>query len=216
MTKAPKNREPQPERHEHHIHQDKSRSEWILEVVIALMVLGTLIATSIAAYWTSWQWKTADDTERRQLRAYIGVAAGDVEDFGIEGKQRVHLVRKNHGQTPAYEVGFSSIGSFVVSPVGGRFTVNQPGACSAPSVAGLITMFPTVELPLTINTQGAPAPKEQIQLVKSGDTQFVYFGNVCYRDAFGVSHYTNYCYIYKGTSMTSKDADPCLQYNDSN
>ena len=38
---------------------------------------------------------------------------------------------------------------------------------------------------------------------------------VCSRDAFGASHFTNYCWMYKGTSMTAKDAEGCLGHNDS-
>ena len=53
-------------------------------------------------------------------------------------------------------------------------------------------------------------------MVKSGLKQFVYWGDICYHDAFGGSHYTRYCFMYKGLSMTAKDADGCLGYNDSN
>ncbi len=218
MTKTTKHGEPHTERHEHHIHQEKGIAEWIFEGAIALMVLGTLCATSVAAYWTSQQWVTADDQERRQLRAYVGVAAGDIEDFGApDNKQRLHLVRKNYGLTPAYDVGFSNVGTLVVT-TNTLFSINTPAACKQASVAGLITMFPTVELPLKINFAGDKPiiSAEDIGYIKAGTKQFVYFGDVCYHDTFGATHYTNYCYMFRGTSMTAKDADSCLVHNDSN
>lgn len=186
------------------------------------LTLGLLIAGVLQSYYSGQQVAASQnqlgimqDTEHRQLRAYIGVAPGEVQDFGVSGKQRVHLTRKNYGLTPAYDVGFSTIGAFVVK-TNVPFDINTTNPCTQPSVAGLITMFPSADLPLNINTSGAAATDQDIALVKSGDSQFVYFGDVCYHDAFGERHYTNYCYMYKGISMTSKDADWCLKHNDSN
>jgi hypothetical protein len=126
------------------------------------------------------------DTEHRQLRAYVGMAPGDVEDFGVAGKQRIKFVRKNYGGTPAYNVGFSQIGLSIVK-YGEAINTGDTG-CGNPVVAGQITMFPTVELPWNViigkNTDVDPASAkklaaftpEQIQLVKSGDLIFVYWG----------------------------------------
>jgi hypothetical protein len=165
-------------------------------------------------------------SSEQQLRAYVGMAPGDVDDFGIMGKQRIKFVRKNYGTTPAYNVGFSKIGLSIIKP--GEVINTGESACLNPVIAGQITMFPTVELPwsLTINKSpdvaAASAEKmsafspAQFQLVKSGDMIFVYWGTACYQDAFGTAHFTNYCWMYKGASMTSKDADACLTHNDSN
>jgi hypothetical protein len=45
------------------------------------------------------------DTERGQLRAYVGTIPGDVEKFGDAENQRFTLTVKNFGDTPAYDVG---------------------------------------------------------------------------------------------------------------
>jgi hypothetical protein len=195
----------------------RERKRFRLEIALACgvalniaLTIGLLIAGIL-------QLMTMQDTERRQLRAYVGVSAGDVEDFGVPDKQRIHFVRKNYGQTPAYNVGFSTIGSFVVTPANAAFDINTPTVdCVKPGVPGLITMFPTVELPMTLNTQGSIISDKDRDNVKAGAASFVYFGSVCYHDAFGIPHYTHYCFMHKGTGMAAKDADGCLKYNDSN
>ena len=44
---------------------------------------------------------------------------------------------------------------------------------------------------------------------------FVYYGTLCYHDAFKVPHYTDFCYMYHGKSMTAADANACLGHNNS-
>jgi hypothetical protein len=223
MSKRPEHGEPHTERHEHHIYQEKSRAEWTLEVLIALMVLGTLGATSIAAYWTSWQWQTASDqvgimqdTEQRQLRAYVGVVPGDVENFGIPDEMHLKILRKNYGTTPAYDVGFSVVGYAISDPnqiaIGGSYGVQ--GCAKAPKTE-LITMFPGTELPWTVNINGNAFTSEQVDNVRNGKTVFAFYGNICYLDAWLKPHYTDYCWFYKGADMSSKTADGCLIHNGS-
>jgi hypothetical protein len=202
----------------------RERIQFRMEVGLALgvglniaLTVGLLIAGILQARYSGDQLTTMQDTERRQLRAYIGIAPGDVEDFGVSGKQRVHLTRKNYGSTPAYDVGFSAVGTQIIK-IGGTINV-APNLCAQPNVfpgiAGLVTIFPSQEMPLNIILSDM-APAQESELVRSGESQFVYFGDVCYHDAFGAPHYTNYCYMYKGTDMTAKTADGCLQHNDSN
>ena len=63
---------------EHHIlnpnsNEDPSKREGKhpLEYIIAVFLVLTFIATSIAACYTRKQWITADDAEKRSLRAYL-------------------------------------------------------------------------------------------------------------------------------------------------
>jgi len=44
---------------------------------------------------------------------------------------------------------------------------------------------------------------------------FVYYGTICYNDAFSNPHYTNFCFMYHGKSMKADDADACFGDNDS-
>ena len=193
-----------------------------LYTLLTLAVFSSAAAFQLGSSWdqvkaSQNQLATTQDTEHRQLRAYVAVTPGDVDNLGDPTKQQFHMTRKNYGATPAYDVGFSIVGSQVIKA---GEVIGIPGAgsvCSTPNarpvLAGQITMFPTMEL--TWTTTGANITNEQTQAVAGGGFQMVYYGDVCYHDAFGASHYTNYCWMYKGHSMKSADAEGCLQHNDS-
>jgi hypothetical protein len=203
-------------------HPGRDWWKFILEIVAVVGVGvytaitgGILIAALYQLSDSNTQIGIMKDGEQRQLRAYVGPSPGDVEDFGVDDKERVKMIRKNYGLTPAYEVGFTTLGTLIVKPAGSPFDINT-GGCGTPKVVNLATMFPSVELPLTLRTVGPAVKPDDVALVRDEKAQFVYFGSVCYRDAFGITHYTNYCFMYKGLSMTAKDADVCLTHNDSN
>jgi hypothetical protein len=217
MSKRPEHREPHTERHEHHIHQEKSRMEWVLEIGIALMVLGTLAATSVAAYWTSWQWSAANDqlgvardTERQQLRAYVGITQHGIENFGTP-TQVLKVTRKNYGVTPAYDL-FMDQPNFGVTQANGNFIA---AACwpAPPAPVNTLTIFPQQELRFEI--RGSPLSKQQIDMIRNG-TEYVmiYWGTLHYKDAFGAPRCTRYCWQFKGESMAENDNEFCLQHND--
>jgi hypothetical protein len=44
---------------------------------------------------------------------------------------------------------------------------------------------------------------------------FIYYGTFCYNDAFKRPHFTDFCYMFHGKSMTAEDAEACLGRNDS-
>jgi hypothetical protein len=200
-TPFTKNAEPKSK--EDHSGTEKRRSTWLERLAV--------VFAALAACALGYQGWIARDAEHRELRAYIGIIPGGVENFGQPG-QRAIFIRKNYGATPAYDVGFSE-GGFIIQAVGARLPA-APKGCVAPGMP-LITMFPGAELPLTINFEGR-FTGEAILSVLAGKSVLIYFGNACYHDAFGSVHYTNYCWMYKGASTTAKDADACLGYNDSN
>jgi hypothetical protein len=182
--------------------------DWVATIGIPL----TFAAAAFAAVLTGRQWLTAIDVEHRQLRAYVGIIPGAVENFGEPGRQRFTLIRKNYGLTPAYDVGLSTIGVDVERPNAQINTGNT--GCVSPKTRGMITMFPSMELPFYI-TIAQNFPPNQLALVRSGEFVFVYYRTVCYNDTFGAPHYTNYCWMYHGESMTDKDAQGCFTFNDS-
>lgn len=220
MSRPPRQRETNSERHEHHIHQEKSKTEWVLETFIALMVLGTFTATSIAAYWTSQQWEVANDlltttrdTEVRQLRAYVGIAQRGIENFG-EPNQTIKLSRKNYGVTPAIDLGMSSPNIAVVS--------SAPGAQFSPILCSPVperppntfALFPGQEALYEI--RGPLLTNDQVAAVRKGtDFVLLLWGALYYKDTFGNSRCTRYCFSFKGQDMAESDADICLQHNDS-
>lgn len=199
----------------------KRKPSWIEIATLVLVVATTvlLVAQDVILNSSDETFKSTlkqqVESSERQLRAYIGIAPGDIENFGVADKWRVRFVRKNFGSTPGYNVGFSSVG-FAIIKLGDPINTGAY-ACSAPSYPGLITMFPTTELDWSIIVSDEKVfDASQLQMVKNGTLQFVYWGTICYHDAFNKPHYTNYCWMYSGKSMTARDAQGCLGHNDSN
>jgi hypothetical protein len=63
-----------------------------------------IIVACIAAAGTIWQGWVVSDTEKNQLRAYIGIVPGGIDNFGDGQRQTFNFIEKNYGQTPAYDV----------------------------------------------------------------------------------------------------------------
>lgn len=84
-------------------HKKPEGKHW-LEYAIFVFVVATALATTAAAYYTRRQWLTGQDTEQRQLRAYVDVMPTDETSFLANAPASVGFVVKNDGQTPAFEV----------------------------------------------------------------------------------------------------------------
>jgi hypothetical protein len=69
------------------------------------LLIGTLIAAGTAAYYTRKQWRTADDQERRSLRAYVLPDKISVMiDHPSANFVTIQVLFKNFGLTPAIHV----------------------------------------------------------------------------------------------------------------
>jgi hypothetical protein len=186
------------------------KKHW-LDYAIFIFVILTTIATGFAACYTRQQWKTAEDSEKRQLRAYVDIAPGDYTGLGSDTVE-FHMVRKNYGQTPAYDVGFVTQ-QMDITPLNAPIPNPAQKCTIAPPEGSLITLFPQNELRFTFSvTHGIS--NEQANAVKLRSAQIVFSGTLCYRDAFGKHHWKNYCWVFSGANTTSKDAEACLGRND--
>jgi len=79
----------------------KAEPKHWLEYAIFLFVIATAIATGFAAYYTRQQWLTAEDTEKRSLRAYIAISTTIPIKMDSE---KIVITMDNFGQTPAKDV----------------------------------------------------------------------------------------------------------------
>jgi hypothetical protein len=93
--------EPQANGHRCRSRAEKHPMEWFLESGIFLLLLFTLIATSVAACYTRKQWLTADDSEKRDLRAYVYLETHTVPfpRDGTPNRYAVALKLTNNGKT---------------------------------------------------------------------------------------------------------------------
>ena len=189
--------------------------DWLKKFLEPLTVVTFLLFGATIALYSATRdlVHDAERNARQQMRAYIGFIPEGVENFGDKEKQVFKMTRKNYGLTPAYNVVASPTLHDVVK-IGAPLPVTfSPSPGSVPKDTP--TVFPSMENQLRI--MGHAQSQTQIDLAKDGrEYQFIYYGIVYYDDAFGKPHYTRYCWIFKGPSMTAKEADACLGHNDSN
>ena len=157
------------------------------------------------------QAEIAEDTEKRQLRPYVGTIPGMVENFGDPGRQRFTLTVENFGNTPAYDVG--SLISY--NGVYKNISVVVGPECGNPAIKQLVSLFPKGDFKFYFGTPTYTIPKDQFDSVLNGHLIYAYWGTICYRDAFNAVHYTNYCWSWSGKALTSENAEGCPQHNDS-
>jgi hypothetical protein len=158
-----------------------------------------------------------DGSSKRQLRAYIGVVPGDVVNFGDRENQTFNYALRNFGTTPAYNV-FVNPRPPVVIAFGG--TIDTVPVIY-PNLTGTMTLFPAMDF--RRYHRGTNISDEDNKRIKIGVSvkdlngfQLVYAGIVTYKDVYDELHYTRYCWMFTGASMTSRDAEACLGGNDSN
>jgi hypothetical protein len=128
----PKEVEPEPP----HDRGFEKRKHWTdyLAVGLAALVLIT----------TGYQGWVARNSEQHQLRAYVGLIPGDIDNFGDPKLQKFEFVRKNYGQTPAYDVLVTEFGQSVVGF--GQPIPGNPIKIEGEILRGNFTLFPSGEL----------------------------------------------------------------------
>jgi hypothetical protein len=161
---------------------------------------------------TGYQGWVARNSEQHQLRAYVGLIPGDIDNFGDPKLQKFEFVRKNYGQTPAYDVLVTEFGQSVVGF--GQPIPGNPIKIEGEILRGNFTLFPSGELRMDLLGLGVnPTLVDRVD--KDENLRFVYLGTIKYRDAFDTTHYTNFCWMYKAKDFVGKHADWCLSHNDS-
>jgi hypothetical protein len=190
----------------------------------------TLLSAIFAAFFTGRQAYLANkqlrvardalavtqDTEKRQLRAYVGTIPHGIDNFGDVAKQRFTLSIRNFGSTPAYDVG-ALISDHNVAKQGDQMGFVE-STCERPGMRELLTVFPGGTFTFIFTGIQHAIPKERITQVLDAESGyiFIYYGTFCYHDVFQTQHYTNYCWMFRGKGMAAENAEGCAQHNDSN
>ena len=95
MSEPPEPRDPNSGRYQADVYQHKHLIDWLIEIAVLVTVIGTLIATGFAAHYTGREAGIAQDTENRQLRAYVSLR--DIR-FDKRNDDTFDIIR--NGKTP--------------------------------------------------------------------------------------------------------------------
>ena len=137
------------------------------------------------------QLATTRDAEQRQLRAYVNIIDGRVENFSAGARPVFFLTVRNSGGTPAYVYRHTGI-TYAATTPGQYRPITIPSRSSEPSTlaAGASSqIIAHLDLPVT-------AP--QVEAIKKGAAEYVMQGSITYRDGFGLQHLTKYRFLLSG------------------
>ncbi len=181
-------------------------------LVALWFVKGTLDATREAVKDTSEATdamrkanELAEDTARRQLRAYVGIESISVFDVTMGMKPTAHIVVRNFGQTPVDK--FDVISYMAFGPVGMEVELT-------------VDENPRLEystLPPNVARKGYPKLAAVITpdifaLFDSGAARIYVFGEARYEDAFGIPR-TTYFRAYYDRSCLPGATHNCASGN---
>jgi hypothetical protein len=191
----------------------KKEGKHPLEYFIAVFLVLTFIATAIAACYTRQQWLTADDTEKKQLRAYVGLKRSEHIimlvcpdcDIPVSAPQTGSLPRnsfqmflKNFGTTPAFHIrlcpGLAEVTLRTDLPT--DIVLSRFKECDSygPVKGTMPTIWPTEERPYHI-----PLPESEVQIirkVKARVSDAFLYARIEYDDIFKIRQKSYFCYVF--------------------
>ncbi len=154
-----------------------------------------LIFTGILAGCTAGLWfstrqlvKSAENTAKSQLRAYVGVI--NVKRHSDPDKIIINI--SNCGQTPAYGISCTA-GAYYDPSIGKSFPTNSAHNQTIPTST---TIYPQRSINITITVPEDPTklPKDLIDRAFRNQVTLYVFGQVTYKDVFGRNHYSDFCW----------------------
>jgi len=154
----------------------------IVTVIGTIGLIGTIVYTHLT-------FRLSATTSERQLRAYLCKTMAELRNLEIGGTVQAHVVMKNCGQTPAYDV-TACIGIGL-----GPYDPNAPLPQLPVDRNSKSMLGPGAEHHLTVFLAGELTQQHVAQL-ENGQFGFHVIGRVEYRDAFGVERFTNFNLIY--------------------
>lgn len=166
------------------------------------------VVTAALAYFTWRLWRStgelvrgADDTSKRELRAYVAVREVNITASRVNESPTANMVVTNFGRTPAYRLSLSAALEF-----GKKETNELPELSAAPEIGHLAPgadLKSDIYAPFCLLRDGAHAI--------SGATHAVFLhGVIRYTDTFGTCHLTR----FKVKTNPWLDTTTCGEGND--
>jgi hypothetical protein len=153
-------------------------------VLLALVTIFLWLATRALV-------KGAENTAKRQLRAYVWVKEVFIANLDGPDRPNIQVTIKNWGQTPAYK--FSCSGAIKIAPFPNADFSRDPNGDQRVAV---LMIPPGGDVGFVTDI---PVPLDQIKdALKAGKSAIYAFGSIEYIDAFKKPHAANFRYIFGG------------------
>lgn len=138
----------------------------------------------LAASWQAW---VARDTEKRELRAYVFISGGSIDDVRSNNSPAIRLELKNSGQTPAYNL-CSGLGARLAP-----YPLNE--RMRAPNYQSRGVLPPGVQESMIVDSPRPLTDTERNSLL-TGKSALYAYGTTRFKDAFGTYWCVDYRYFY--------------------
>lgn len=171
--------------------------------VVAAFTIALFIATKRL-------WQSGEKHSERELRAYVFVTRGNVEDFRVHEHPKATILIKNAGQTPATE--FNVIATFDLHafPRTEFAPYRDTGHYKSRGTLG-----PGIKVEI-IRTMPTPLNAQQRGNIIRGEAGIFVFGQVNYRDAFGNDRFTRFRVAFVGNGTDPGDVLPLIPTEEGN
>lgn len=186
-----------------------SNKHW-LEYATSFFALIAALAAIAAASFGFWQAWVANDTEVRQLRAYVHITPGKFSGTGsLNGPLDIALQPgiKVFGQTPAGQV----VVPWALDVNQWPMTDNFQFAYMKSEMQSTSSQAPGEERPIDAKTR--TISREEMAAIAAGTKRLYAYGTIVYRDVFGVSRYTHFCWHFDVEGITKQNANDCPIHN---
>jgi hypothetical protein len=184
-----------------------------LDWLVFLFLVLTFVATAAAACYTRKQWITADDTEKRQVRAYAFATPTGVKDFEIGKAPTGGVGVRTMGQTPAYKIrGRINVGGLPYPlPADADLSLEK----KTNQVQNSAFISPTNVFSLDALAAGQLNDTTKKAIDQGTEFRLYVWGRVDYEDVFALSHWFTFCYSYDGKSILgNQTVETCPRYNE--
>jgi hypothetical protein len=176
---------------------------------IILLIANVMMAagTCVLALFAMGQFWIARDSERRQLRAYVNIEKVTITGVDIPGRAQIEIHVTNAGLTPARGVHMRGSARKDIYPAEKPFVLSTDAPIKSRRDVGPGHSFnPKI---------GFNISEKQIREIEQGKYAIWMFGDIKYRDVFGVDHSTSYRFIYGGDYTKADRMMSCEAGNES-
>ena len=194
------------------INTDKKTDWYLVYFTAALVVVGLLqfLTFVIQARQLRQTNEVMKDTAQRQLRAYICISGGTIK-FDRKDAPVAYVEYKNSGQTPAYDVCSWHHIWIAAYPLTEKLPEAPKSFITSRSI------IPPGGHAFMVIPKDPPVCERAVHLLGTPEGTIYIYGEIRYRDAFGVERFTKYRLMYGGPEgIHSEHLKPHTEGNEAN
>lgn len=148
----------------------------------------------IVAVWFTWsQVQIAEDTAKRQLRAYLSVSVSPnaLQNFGEGKTARVQGVIENVGLTPAYKATW--VAGLNVAEKTPAFQLAYQGCKTIMKQPDVAEWFIAKQPAFAEKSRPEPITKKEMENIEAGRGAVYFTGRICYLDIYEEVQAIDFC-----------------------